>query len=633
MRQPASTDRVPGLDSRVPQGPLPHRPVVPRALVVLIALGGALALAACSSGPRTARGAAAAPVTGTAPSNAPTVATGDLVEPRPAAARRTPGRIEELHTRNARFRVAQPDDLPGWAEDDLGSSIQALRHSCSVLQRKAYWQPVCANSERLSGDSNELRRYFEREFVFLRVMTPEAVEEGDITGYFEPLLSGSRRRGGAFTVPVYGTPNDLYTLEWPLVPVAQRKSVVSAKVQGREIRLAAPGEAGALPLDMAAFTLDTREKRLRLRIEAGRLVPYYTREQIAARGSLDAPVLAWVDDALALYAMQVQGSGRILLDDGRMLRVGFAEQNGHPFKPLRVAAAPKAKGIVTRGAAPEAEAPTEFQFDDGSAADDADDAGAEAEAPVPASGDGSEADAADGDEVTTRGRARRAPAARPAAGSTARPDQLVDELMPRGPAGAAAPTARAGARPAPGTTDRAPARATARTTARPSARPDPAETARRIAQDPSYVFFRTAEDQGGTLGPRGALGVPLTPERSIAVDPRITPLGYPVYLAAKPARPGAPRPMQKLVFAQDTGGAIRGAVRADHFWGHGNAAARAARSTKLRGEMWLMMPSAEYRAMKGKRLVLRGGAGGAESVIEEIDRECLVPDEAWCVDE
>jgi membrane-bound lytic murein transglycosylase A len=92
-------------------------------------------------------------------------------------------------------------------------------------------------------------------------------------------------------------------------------------------------------------------------------------------------------------------------------------------------------------------------------------------------------------------------------------------------------------------------------------------------QDPSYVFFR--ESSLTNRGPVGALGVPLQAGRSIAVDPRSTPLGYPVFVSTRD--PGKGSPLQRLTVAQDTGGAIRGAVRADYFFGNGPTAAASAR--------------------------------------------------------
>ncbi|MFX5903484.1 MltA domain-containing protein, partial [Acinetobacter baumannii] len=85
---------------------------------------------------------------------------------------------------------------------------------------------------------------------------------------------------------------------------------------------------------MKRFTLDTLDRRLRVRLQGNEGLPYYTRADINRAGDLDAPVLAWVDDPIALYAMQVQGAGRIRLPDGSVLRVAYADQNGHPFKPM-----------------------------------------------------------------------------------------------------------------------------------------------------------------------------------------------------------------------------------------------------------------------------------------------------------
>lgn len=104
--------------------------------------------------------------------------------------------------------------------------------------------------------------------------------------------------------------------------------------------------------------------------------------------------------------------------------------------------------------------------------------------------------------------------------------------------------------------------------------------------NPSYVFFRELPATQG--GPLGALGVPLTPERSLAIDPRAIPLGAPLWLAT--TRPNSSDPLQRLMLAQDTGGAIRGNVRADFFWGFGDEAGRQAGAMKQKGHMWVLLP-------------------------------------------
>ena len=119
------------------------------------------------------------------------------------------------------------------------------------------------------------------------------------------------------------------------------------------------------------------------------------------------------------------------------------------------------------------------------------------------------------------------------------------------------------------------------------ARANPSRLDALLNVNPSYVFFR--EVANSTDGPIGALGVPLTAERSIAVDPRSVPLGTPVFLAT--SRPNSATLMNRLVMAQDTGGAIKGAVRADFFWGFGKEAGEQAGRMKQSGKMWVLLPS------------------------------------------
>lgn len=103
--------------------------------------------------------------------------------------------------------------------------------------------------------------------------------------------------------------------------------------------------------------------------------------------------------------------------------------------------------------------------------------------------------------------------------------------------------------------------------------------------NPSYVFFR--EEASNGEGPKGALGVPLTAARSIAIDPRSVPLGSPVFLATT-APDGSL--LNRLVMAQDTGGAIRGRVRADFYWGFGAQAGAQAGKMRQQGQMWVLWP-------------------------------------------
>ena len=104
--------------------------------------------------------------------------------------------------------------------------------------------------------------------------------------------------------------------------------------------------------------------------------------------------------------------------------------------------------------------------------------------------------------------------------------------------------------------------------------------------NPSTVFFR--ELPQGLSGPIGALGVPISSERSVAIDRRFIPLGAPIFLST--TEPNSKVPLDKLMFAQDTGGAINGGVRADFYWGQGKSAGAKAGKMKQSGEIWVMLP-------------------------------------------
>ena len=523
----------------------------------------------------------------------------------------------EVKTRNALFKASRFADLPGWTRDDQLSAWDAFLTSCKVLGQREAWKPVCANASRVERSTPEVRRFFETEFALFRLLNVDASAEGEVTGYYEPLISGSLRAEGEYTVPVYGVPNDLHTMDWKSIPPAQRRSTVHVVAQGRKLVVAAAGQAGSHLLDATQFEIDSRDRRWRVRLEHGRAVPYRTRSEIETMGRLDAPVVAWVDDALALYAMQVQGSGRIRLRDGRILRLQYAEQNGHPFKPVRLVAKASPR-LVTRGAAPLTDdEPERFEL-----ARDVDDSSLpDATVPIAA--------------IVTRGAkppySGKASTRKDATAATA--DALVEELLgaaqrkrvPEAPRVAEA-EAEAGVSAGVGVpTPPASARSKSSSVGAASVPGTPRITA--LGRDPSYVFFRVAPDQSPGVGPVGALVVPLTAQRSIAVDPRVTPMGYPVYLSA-PTPPGSAIALQRLVMAQDTGGAIRGAIRADFFWGFGTAAGNQAMRTRERGQMWLMLPRSEAARLHGSSLVTRGVQSGIAA--PDNDTQCLIADETFC---
>src|SRR5207249_2747746 len=202
--------------------------------------------------------------------------------------------------------------------------------TCKALSSRSAWQGTCRRSATIPPHNNEaIRRFLENEFRLYQIINRDSSPAGVITGYYEPLLNGNLQQGGRYTHPIYGTPEDLLYLDSRAL--AGHKEPVSFTVQGRTLVRASSnsGSPGSVTkryiVDVGDTKPDIRDKRLRVRVDGDHIVPYYTRAEIE-RGALKAPVIAWVDSDWDLYIMQIQGSGKIRLPSGELLRVGYAEQ-------------------------------------------------------------------------------------------------------------------------------------------------------------------------------------------------------------------------------------------------------------------------------------------------------------------
>ena len=333
--------------------------------------------------------------------------------------------------------------LPGFMDDPLDGLRTALAQQCAMTKPPAQWPELCNSLPQAAVTTpGLLRRWLAERFV-AKELVDEQAPAGLVTGYYEPLLTGSLAKERPDQVPLRGRPADLLTI------------------------------------DLAEVEPRLKGMRLRGRLVGQRVVPYYSREEIGrGEATAPAPVLAWADSAVDAFFLEIQGSGRVQLRDGSMMRIGYADQNGHPYRAI-------GKTLIDRGSL-------------------------------------------NRDEVT-------APAIR----------RWLKE--------------------------------------------NPASAGDVMHTNPSLVFFRPLPpltDQ--TLGPPGALGVALTPLRSIAVDRQHIPLGSLVYLET--THPVTGQPMNRLMVAQDTGGAIRGVKRADVFWGFGADAAQAAGMMKAPARMWVLQP-------------------------------------------
>jgi len=564
-------------------------------------------------------------------------------------------------TRYARFQPVPFDTLPGWNTDSLRASLEVFGRSCKVLSRKDAWNSACTELAATDESSDEAaRRFFETHFQVYQVMNPDESVDGRITGYYEPMLDGRSQRDEAYRFPVYGAPHDLYQLDARSLSGASRQWF---RIEDARLLAAAPGTADAREYEvlLGDDPPGMADKRFRVRIDDDRIVPYYNRQQIESQG-IDAPVLAWVEDAYALYSMQVQGSGKIQLEDGRLLRLAYAEQNGQPFLPNATASddAMVSSAIKTRGlrlgAASIAGKATAAPGDDvaaiiarlgqGSTAKPAVPANAPLPAPAAppprapalqaANHQGNaevQAIIAQLSHGSSGGRSApppptSMPAAAPVAAPKARDPQvqaMIAQLLGKAPPPAAAGATPASTTPSISGADAARLAADKQRTgaAQHLAASRPGSGSLSGIGDPSYVFFRAIPDS--PQGPLGALGVPLTAGRSLAVDPRTTPLGAPVFVTT--AAPGGGGNLQRLMFAQDTGGAIRGSVRGDFFWGFGDDAGSMAASMNANGRMWLLLPRGLTLGALSPRMRTRGLGDPTHAP------ECVIPDDDTCVED
>jgi membrane-bound lytic murein transglycosylase A len=322
-------------------------------------------------------GCAAPPPAATSTTNSTAAATpadAPTARSSPPAGASVAGQARTFSTQLATYTSVSFDAVPGWSRDDFSESWPAFLGSCKVLTgRGAEWKDVCARALRVDGKStNAIRGFFESEFSAYQIRDDDRRPDGVVTGYFEPEIAGSRTYAAPFIYPVYGQPEDMLFADARKLPAGN--GTVAARVEGRNVLVQAGlstrdmGAPGLYVLDLSGIARDTLDRKVRLRVEGKRLLPYYTREEIETKGAPNARVLAFVSSATALYEMQIQGSGRIKLPSGEIVRVAYAEQNGQPFRPtLAQASNGKPRSPVkVRGSS------IELQLDDG----DDDDIGA-----------------------------------------------------------------------------------------------------------------------------------------------------------------------------------------------------------------------------------------------------------------
>jgi membrane-bound lytic murein transglycosylase A len=219
----------------------------------------------------------------------------------------------------ARIAPVNFADLPGWKTAELRTALASFGRSCDILTKipkdhplwgEGYaglagdWDAACGAIPRGASGDAEARAYFVRWF------TPLEVKSGSpalFTGYYEPLLAGSRTKSARFNVPIYGRPTDLISADLSLF----RRLPAGLHIYGR--------------------------------VSGTQLVPYATRADIDKSGLNQAPVLLYVDDPVAAFFLNIQGSGRVRFEDGSVSRLSFAATNGRRYTSI-------GRVLIARGA-------------------------------------------------------------------------------------------------------------------------------------------------------------------------------------------------------------------------------------------------------------------------------------------
>lgn len=336
--------------------------------------------------------------------------------------------IEKKETPN-RMEMASFYEMDGFFEDDLDYALNVFKKDCIRSKRYELFKNICEKAQsEVDG-----KKFFIVNFQPYKLFDSNSSDEGIITGYYEPFLYGSLKKTKRYKYPVYKIPKNLIFSDEP----------------------------------------NLKEYKLRGKIVGNKIVPYDTRKEIEAKpNNPNLEVIAYVDDKYDLFSLHIQGSGKILLEDGKVINVGYGEQNGWPFRGIGTYMLEK--GYISRN------------------------------------------------ELSIQG---------------------IKNFFIK----------------------------------------NPSKIDEVLNINDSYIFFRVSKN-----GATGSLGSVLTAKRNLAVDKDFIPLGMPVFLNTK--NPVTKQNINQLMVAADVGGAIKGEIRADFFWGPGNEAFEYAGRMKEKGKMYVLMP-------------------------------------------
>lgn len=203
------------------------------------------------------------------------------------------------------LKPAQWEDIDGLQADNISLAWPAWMQSCSTLINKPVWQKACSAATQLNSqfagkpNAGTVQAYFKQYFTVYKTTNVDGSDNGLITGYYEPLLKGSRSKSAQYPYPLYASPSDLITVE------------------------------------LDSLFPELKYKRVRGRLVGNKLVPYYNRAEIETEASpVKGREFIYIDDIIDVFFLQIQGSGLVQLDNGEQVHVGYADQNGHTYNSI-----------------------------------------------------------------------------------------------------------------------------------------------------------------------------------------------------------------------------------------------------------------------------------------------------------
>lgn len=318
-------------------------------------------------------------------------------------------------------------ELKEWESENHQEVLNSFINNCNSKRAQDIYGLLCQRA----SVATDAKSFFESEFALYMIEPQDRSDEGLLTGYYEPTLRGSLTKKEPYIYPIYQEPEDLISVE------------------------------------LSSVYEELKKYRLRGRLEGNRLIPYHAREDL---DKIDAEVICYSDSKLDIFFLEIQGSGRVELDDGEVIYVGYANQNGHKYSSI-------GKYLIDEG---------EIEREDISM-------------------------------QSIRAWLKENPT-------------RVDEVL---------------------------------------------------NYNDSLVFFQKKPHSAS-----GALGLILEPMRSVAVDREFIPLGSMLFLKSKIDG----EDISRVVMAQDVGGAIKGTLRADMFFGSGEEARVSAGHLISPLKLWILLP-------------------------------------------